>query len=98
MTLENPCKHRPLTTRHLSVAWCSVCQDWLLHTSQSGRRDEGGGIVLIEVTEIGSLGASGDDPVDANWYFQRFLMSALELEHDRIDYDATTPNNVYPLR
>lgn len=91
MTLEPACTHRPRTTRHLSISWCSSCQDWLLHVSQSGRRDSDGNIVLIEQLEIGSLGVNGDDPVDANFWFQRFLMAAVEMEHDRIDMDLLRP-------
>jgi len=85
--LEPACKHRPLTTKHLSVAWCSACQDWLLHCSQSGRRDESGMIVLIEVLQVGRLGKVGEDPNDLMWAVRQFMSSAIELEHDRLDFD-----------
>lgn len=86
--LDRLCNHRPLTIKHLSVSWCSVCQDWQVHSSQSGRRDDSGGIVLIEVLQIGNLGARGDDPDQMLWLWQQFLSGCVELEHDRIDTDA----------
>lgn len=89
--MEKPCIHRPLTTKHLSVSWCSSCQDWLVHSSQSGRRDASGGIVLIEVLEIGSLGYLADDPADVADWFWRFLFSCIELEDDRRDTDSLRP-------
>jgi len=88
MILRSTCKHRPLTTKHLSVAWCLACQDWQVHSSQSGRRDENGMIVLIEVLQVGNLGSVGDSPDEMLWIWQQWLASAIELEHDRHDTDA----------
>lgn len=95
-TTMEPCTHRPLTTRHLSISWCSPCQDWLLHWSQSGRRDESGGIVLIEHLKTESLGTDLDNPLAQAAWVQRLLLGVVELETDRIDTDALRP--VWKLR
>lgn len=89
MILRDPCNHHSLTIKHLSVGWCSVCQDWQVHLSQSGRRDVDGNLVLIEVLQVGNLGAAGDNPDEMYWFWQQFFASAIELECDRIDTDAT---------
>ena len=81
------CKHRPLTVRHLSISWCSSCQDWQLRWSQSGRRDESGGVVLIEHLRSEMLESTGDDPYVLTMWLQRELMSVIELEDDRRNYD-----------
>lgn len=86
--LNHSCEHRPLTTKHLSIAWCSACQDWQVHCSQSGRRDSSGGIVLIEVLQVGMLGSVADDPNDLMWAVRQFLSGVIELEEDRRDTDA----------
>jgi len=87
MILKSTCSHRPLTTKHLSVAWCSVCAEWQVHSSQSGRRNSDGQIVLIEVLQIGNMGDEADDPNNLLWMWQQFLASCTELEYDRIDTD-----------
>lgn len=91
MILYPTCSHKPLTTRHLSVSWCTSCQDWQVHSSQSGRRDADGNIVLIEVLQTGNLGSSSDDPDRMLWMWQQFLGGCVELEHDRGDTDASRP-------
>lgn len=76
---------------HLSIGWCSSCQDWQVHWSQSGRRTESGAIVLIEVLQVGNLGRAGDSPDEMYWFWQQFFRSAVELEHDRLDTDTLMP-------
>lgn len=88
MILKSKCHHVPLTMQHLSVAWCLACQDWQVHRSSSGRRDENGGIVLIETLQVGNLGSEGEDPDAMYWFWQQFYASAIELECDRVDTDA----------
>lgn len=85
------CSHTPLTTTHLSIAWCSRCQHWLVHWSQSGRRDSSGGIVLIEHLKNETIRAQGSDPQDLTMWCQRMLLGVVETEHDRRDTDALRP-------
>lgn len=87
----SPCSHRPRTTSHLSSAWCSACSHWLLNYSQSGRRDAGGGVVLIEHLRNAALPLEGHGPDELALWAQRWLMSTIELENDRIDTDALRP-------
>lgn len=88
MILRSTCSHTPLTTKHLSIAWCLACQDWQVRTSQSGRRDGNGMVVLIETLQAGNLGGLGEQPDEMMWMWQRWFASAVELEHDRHDTDA----------
>jgi len=88
MILKSTCKHIPLTTKHLSIAWCLACSDWQVRTSQSGRRDESGGIVLIESLQQGNLGRIGEHPDEMMWFWQQWFASAIELELDRVDFDS----------
>lgn len=88
MILDPPCTHHPRTTRHLSISWCSACQHWLVHSSQSGRRSPEGNVVLIEVLQVGAVGSRFDDPNEMLWFIRQYLQGAVELEHDRIDTDT----------
>lgn len=62
-----------------------------MHWSQSGRRSDNGSIVLIEVLQVGNLGKHGESPDHMMWFWQQFFRSAVELEHDRLDTDASQP-------
>lgn len=88
MILEPSCTHHPLTTKHLSISWCSRCQQFSVRSSQSGRRDTSGGIVLIEVLQVGMIPESQHTPDALLWFLQQFFASVVELEMDRIDTDA----------
>lgn len=88
MILKEACTHRPLTTMHWSISWCSYCRHWLVHSSQSGRRSAEGAIVLIEVLQIGRIEQEGSGPDDLARMMQQWLLAASELEDDRRITDA----------
>lgn len=86
--MPKPCTHHPLTTLHLSTSWCSRCQHWLAHWSQSGRRTLDGDVVLIEVLTVEALEQEIGSPDEAVRFAQRILMASQELEEDRADTDT----------
>lgn len=85
------CTHIPLTTLHLSISWCSLCQHWLLHWSQSGRRETSGELVLIEFLRHETITQEASGPDELALWAQGLLMEANELEDDRRDTDALMP-------
>lgn len=90
--MSRECTHIPRTTLHLSISWCVPCQHWLLHWSQSGRREYSGAIVLIEFLKDQTLADEANGPEELLAWSRDVLQAATELECDRRDTDMLMPS------